>query len=413
MPHDLQAAFYWIKQAADQGDSKAQNSMGLLYADGQGTHQDDQAAAFWFRKAADQGNVRAQHSLSRLYFQGNGVPKDYVQAYRWLYLADSGSKDSEETSVRKSIVDALAFVGGHMSAEQIAEAQGLAREWKPKPAAQSINEAAFAAARAWQQSDVVLAAYASLLPDKWQGRQSFEGGEIFFPDAERARALLTEATEATSAGRDAVRIIKLFDESLKLDYSAAVDDEDFLELRAKAYLAAGRNEPDRARELFCTGLVLAQRQHWREAAIVYRASADLDPLCVWHLNNLSWMAATSTEPRVRDGRYAVVLAVEACEISGWGCSSFLGTLAAAFARAGDFQRAAAWQRICLKLSPPERSNEEAERLRQFEAGEAYTDLSARPQDEDKTTKAAIAQIDIAQLLSRAEELIGPSHRIVQ
>ena len=278
VPHDLQAALYWIKQAADRGDSKAQNSIGIMYANGEGTQRDDRAAAFWFRKAADQGNVRSQHWLSSLYFHGNGVAQDYVQAYYWLCLAEAGSKErGKYSSVQKQIGDALDLVGRHASTEQIAEAKNLARQWKCKTAAQSINEVAFAAARAWRQSDVVLAAFSSLSPDQWQGRKPFAPGEIVFPDPEGAKALLSEANQAIKEGRPSSAIIPLLDDALRLELLPGALDGGVAELRANFYSSAGLHEPQRSHWLYSIGVVFAELKLWREADAVYQAAADLNP----------------------------------------------------------------------------------------------------------------------------------------
>ncbi len=51
---------------------------------------------------------------------GHGVPQDYVQAHMWYSLAAERSSPGEDR------------VEAKMSPEQIAEAQRLAREWKPK-----------------------------------------------------------------------------------------------------------------------------------------------------------------------------------------------------------------------------------------------------------------------------------------
>ncbi len=59
-----------------------------------------------------------------MYRKGEGVPKDYVQAHMWYTLAAAqGDKDAGEFR------DLLAE---KMTPAQIAEAQRLAREWKPK-----------------------------------------------------------------------------------------------------------------------------------------------------------------------------------------------------------------------------------------------------------------------------------------
>ena len=56
-----------------------------------------------------------------------GVPQDYVKAHKWLNLAASRATAAETNDLR-SIRDALAK---KMTSLQVAEAQQLAREWKP------------------------------------------------------------------------------------------------------------------------------------------------------------------------------------------------------------------------------------------------------------------------------------------
>jgi TPR repeat protein len=51
---------------AEEGDAKAQFTLGTLYSNGKGVPQDDAEAARWFRMAAEQGNEKAQASLRRL-----------------------------------------------------------------------------------------------------------------------------------------------------------------------------------------------------------------------------------------------------------------------------------------------------------------------------------------------------------
>jgi uncharacterized protein len=104
----IQAAF-WYRRSADKGDEGAQESLGELYLNGgvlkekdgaEGKNQplvrDDKGgefpkdyglAALWLRKAAEQGNSDAQNDLGLLYEEGNGVPQDYAEAYFWYSLA--------------------------------------------------------------------------------------------------------------------------------------------------------------------------------------------------------------------------------------------------------------------------------------------------------------------------------------
>ena len=86
-------------------------------------------AAKWVRLAAEQGNADAQLILGVTYGAGHGVPQDYVQAHMWSNLAASrlGAKERRDEAVKSRDIAAL-----NMTPAQIAEAQKLAREWKPK-----------------------------------------------------------------------------------------------------------------------------------------------------------------------------------------------------------------------------------------------------------------------------------------
>jgi TPR repeat protein len=52
-----------LKLAADQGLADTQNSLGSLYANGQGVLQDYNEAMKWFKLASDQGNEVAKKIL--------------------------------------------------------------------------------------------------------------------------------------------------------------------------------------------------------------------------------------------------------------------------------------------------------------------------------------------------------------
>jgi TPR repeat protein len=102
-----------------------------MYLFGDGVSQDCSAAEFWFRQAANRGNVRAQHSLGMMYFMGDGMPQDYIQACRWLDIAMAGIERTEDKEMRDATIAARSTVAKKMTPAQIAEAQRLAREWKP------------------------------------------------------------------------------------------------------------------------------------------------------------------------------------------------------------------------------------------------------------------------------------------
>jgi hypothetical protein len=95
-----------------------------LYDYGRGVPQDFKKAVYWYRLSAKQGNDLAQRKLGLMYERGDGVQQDYVQAYMWYNLGAANG-----ATRGAALRDALAK---QMTPEQIAEAQQLAREWKPK-----------------------------------------------------------------------------------------------------------------------------------------------------------------------------------------------------------------------------------------------------------------------------------------
>jgi TPR repeat protein len=124
VPQDDVQARQWYEKAAAQGQAKAQYNLGTLFLNGGGVPKDYQQALRWFRMAADQGEAVAQTKIGIMYDDGQGVPHDVVQAHKWYNLAaTNGDKPAAE------LRDALAK---QMTPAQIAEAQQLAREWKPK-----------------------------------------------------------------------------------------------------------------------------------------------------------------------------------------------------------------------------------------------------------------------------------------
>jgi len=68
------------------------------------------------------------------------------------------------------------------------------------------------------------------------------------------------------------------------------------------------------------------------------------------LNNLAWQLATSAAPAARDGQRAVQLATRACELTRHESPMFIGTLAAAYAEAGQFTEAAAAGECAIALA---------------------------------------------------------------
>lgn len=118
-----------LRERAAAGDPEAQFTLGKNYEAGRGGLKKDYAeAAGWYLKSANQGNVYAQASLGILYHAGKGVPLDNVQAEMWFTISAEHAPQND----RDTIVEMRDSVAHHLSAEQMAEARKMAREWQPQ-----------------------------------------------------------------------------------------------------------------------------------------------------------------------------------------------------------------------------------------------------------------------------------------
>ena len=114
----------WYRLAALQGDVDAQFDLGDSYATGEGVALDHAEAVKWWHKAAEQGHAPAQYNLGLIYTNGRMAARDYVLAHMWYSLAATQGDDiaaDERNELARNMIPA-----------EIAEAQRLAREWKPK-----------------------------------------------------------------------------------------------------------------------------------------------------------------------------------------------------------------------------------------------------------------------------------------
>ena len=89
------------------------------------------------------------------------------------------------------------------------------------------------------------------------------------------------------------------------------------------------------------GLAICHNQAGQipEAIADYRRVLALDGTCVTALNNLAWLLATTADARWRNGAEAIRLAEQACQLTHEQQTIYLGTLAAAYAEAGNFAQA--------------------------------------------------------------------------
>ena len=119
---DYPTALRLLQPLADRGNPEAQYALGDLYW----YRHNYPKMLKWLHLAADQGNTTAQRDLGTDYEDGIGVPQDYSEAHKWFNI--SAAIETNPTLRQWSASD-RDRVARKMTAEQIAEAQKLAREW--------------------------------------------------------------------------------------------------------------------------------------------------------------------------------------------------------------------------------------------------------------------------------------------
>ena len=122
-----------LRKAAEQGDSKAQNSLGVCYAKGEGVETNMTEAVKWYRKAAEQGNAAAQCNLGWNYYNGAGIAKDQKEAVKWFRKAAEQGDAKAQNSL------GVRYAKGEGVAKDMAEAV----KWYRKAAEQGLMAAQF------------------------------------------------------------------------------------------------------------------------------------------------------------------------------------------------------------------------------------------------------------------------------
>jgi tetratricopeptide (TPR) repeat protein len=113
------------------------------------------------------------------------------------------------------------------------------------------------------------------------------------------------------------------------------------------YQKALQIKPDYANARINRDSALLQKGRVDEAIAHCQKALQIEPDSPDVLNNLAWLLATCPDARIRDGVQAVKYAGRACELTHYGVTVLVGTLAAAYAEAGRYDDAiAAAQKAC-------------------------------------------------------------------
>jgi S1-C subfamily serine protease len=148
-----------MRTEAENGNVLIQSTLALFLNSGDevfpglGFKRDPHGAAKWYLRAAWQGDAEAQISIAELYAKSEGVGQDFVEAYKWFNIAAASTEKtdwhvftnvptmtSEQIEYFKRTYQPPAMrakaardqLAQYMTLDQIAEAQQLARDFKPR-----------------------------------------------------------------------------------------------------------------------------------------------------------------------------------------------------------------------------------------------------------------------------------------
>ena len=130
---DFAAAVKIWRPLADSGNAEARTLLGAMYWSGEGVPRDHREAARLYLLAAEQGYARAQNNIGFMYGFGEGIPpRDDIQAYKWISLAIRNYTSRNQDRLDQAIRD-QATLKARMTSAQIADAERLVRDFRPRP----------------------------------------------------------------------------------------------------------------------------------------------------------------------------------------------------------------------------------------------------------------------------------------
>ena len=134
------------------------------------------------------------------------------------------------------------------------------------------------------------------------------------------------------------------------------------------------------------------------------------------LNSMAWYQATYPSDVIRDSAKAIENARKACEMTDNGVSSYLDTLAAAYAEAGDFAAAVREEKKSMELAASRDNTPRPDfyrrfHLRLFESNRVVREsfLTWRARTMLRDTKTHSTQHELAAAMIAAQRFLGPAH----
>lgn len=175
-----------LRQAAVEGDPRAQFEIGAIYTEGRVVQRDYVKASVWYERAAAQGFAPAQYRLGSFYEHGNGVDKDMTQARLWYERAANAGNRMAMHNL------AALYAGGALGKQNFSEAA----KWFEKAANLGVIDSQF-------NLGMLYARGLGVPQDmdksyKWFALAAMDGDK----DAEKARDEVARSLDAASVAKE-------------------------------------------------------------------------------------------------------------------------------------------------------------------------------------------------------------------
>lgn len=130
------------------------------------------------------------------------------------------------------------------------------------------------------------------------------------------------------------------------------------------------------------GNIHQSRGNIAPAIDVFEKALTLDPSLTSVMNNLAWLYATCPAQEFRNANRAIELAEHSCQATSFTNPEFMDTCSAAYAAAGQFNKAIEAAQQALTLAEAAGNSTLADAIRgrlvQFQSGKAHRDSKSRP-----------------------------------
>jgi tetratricopeptide (TPR) repeat protein len=208
------------------------------------------------------------------------------------------------------------------------------------------------------------------------------------PDASEAlrlHALLllsSQKLDAAAADLEKLRLQDPKDEPILLELALVYQSLKQYDKAIEIYSGVLRRHPDRWKFLRGRGDALLSVGRRGEAIADFDKVLGQQPKDITVLNNLAWLLATAPEDKLRDGKRAVTLATQACQLTDYKQDYILSTLAAAYAEAGDFDNARKWSVKAVELGGTKKEYGESlkKELASYQAGKPWRESLPEPEE---------------------------------